>query len=106
HYEVVTLSRADKRKFRSEDTIDLHGHSRDVDRSLKVFCSRCIYNGVRCATVITGKGSGTVKQATLHWLRRNPGFIVGFFEITDSAGESGAIGVILRFLGKMDLGFM
>jgi DNA-nicking Smr family endonuclease len=55
---------------------------------------------MKYVTIITGKGSGTVKQSTIHWLRSNPGFVVGFFEITDAAGESGAVGVVLRPLKK------
>jgi DNA-nicking Smr family endonuclease len=99
--DIKPLNKLEKRKFCSEATIDLHGYTREIDHVLDVFCARCITNGIKYVTIITGKGTGIVKQATLHWLQTNSGFIVGFFEIIDSIGESGAIGVSLRFAKGM-----
>jgi DNA-nicking Smr family endonuclease len=68
----------------------------DVNNTLEAFCAKCILLGLRNVVITTGKGGGVVKNATLTWLKSNPKYVVGFFEIMDARGESGAIGVHLR----------
>jgi DNA-nicking Smr family endonuclease len=96
-YKIKQLNRSEKRKFSSEATMDLHGcNTVTLAHTLESFCAKCITNGTKQVTIITGKGNGTIKQATLQWLLKNPNFIIGFFEIMDSICESGSFGVLLR----------
>ncbi|MDR0942821.1 MAG: Smr/MutS family protein [Holosporales bacterium] len=94
--DVIILNKKNRRKFVPQAEIDLHGRTRDVDDVLETFCLRRIANGVKCVAIITGKGKGVVKQATINWLKSNPKLIVGFYEIKDSSGGSGVLGVRLK----------
>ena len=94
--KVLPLNKQDRKRFRSESTIDLHGHTREIDNILDVFCGKCIVTGVRNIVIISGKGDGILKNAVRTWLDGNPRFILGYFEIKDSRAESGAFGVRLR----------
>jgi DNA-nicking Smr family endonuclease len=90
------FSRREKRRFRSDDFLDLHGYNRDIAAALKRFCITNIIAQHKMVTVITGKGSGVLKQAAADWLKDHPQFVSGFFEIKDTRGESGVYGVFLR----------
>lgn len=94
--DIINLNKKDRKKFRSEATIDLHGYTRKVDSTLEMFCSKCIVSNVKDITIISGKGEGIVKAAVLHWLNNHSEYVIGFFEIKDTLGESGAFGVKLR----------
>ena len=96
HISVEILSRTEIKKFRAQKTIDLHGYTREIDKTLENFCARCIVDRIREALIITGKGQGIVKTATQQWMRSHPELVIGFFEVKDSVGESGAFGVKLR----------
>lgn len=96
HVSVQTLDKSNRKKFNPKSTIDLHGYTREIDHTLEVFCSKCIIKDCREVVIITGKGEGIVKEATRFWLTKHPEFVVGFFEIKDSLGESGSFGVRLR----------
>jgi DNA-nicking Smr family endonuclease len=48
------------------------------------------------ATIITGKGSGIIRQAAASWLSSNSKLITGFFEIRDLTGGCGAYGIYIR----------
>ena len=96
HIAVRILTRSEIKKFHSQNVIDLHGYTREVDDTLETFCSKCILNGIREITIITGKGDGVVKAATSLWLKSHPELVIGFFAIKDSRMESGAFGVRLR----------
>ncbi len=96
HVSVEILPRAAIKKFRAQRSIDLHGYTREIDKTLENFCARCIVDGIREVFIITGKGQGIVKTATQQWVRSHPEFVIGFFEVRDSVGESGAYGVRLR----------
>lgn len=93
---ISEMNRKERRKFRSESTIDLHGFSRDIDSVLNNFCAKCIMLGVRNITVISGKGEGIVKSSVYNWIKNSSNFIISFFEIKDSRGESGAFAIKLR----------
>ena len=93
---VKKTASSDIRKFKSQGTIDLHGHTRNIDHTLAIFCAKSILHKINSVTIITGKGRGIVKSATEDWLRAHPEFVISFFEIRDSLGESGAFGVKLR----------
>jgi DNA-nicking Smr family endonuclease len=94
--QVGTLNRVERRRFRCEASLDLHGCSRDVSRKLDVFCLECIGYRMRSAIIITGKGEGILKEAVRSWINVNPSIVSGFFEIIDSSGGSGSFGVKLK----------
>ena len=94
--KVEQLSKAGIKKIRFEKSIDLHGCTREIDGILATFCARCILNNIHDISIIIGKGRGIVKSATEIWLKLHPEFVIGFFEIKDLMGESGAFGVKLR----------
>ncbi|MDR0630578.1 MAG: Smr/MutS family protein [Holosporales bacterium] len=94
--KVVYLSKNERRNFRSEASIDLHGHNRDISEILKVFCLDCIERKIKNVIVITGKGESIIKRAVLQWIESNSTIIVGFFEIMDRRGGSGSVGIKLR----------
>ena len=96
HFETSILNKKERKKFRSEALIDLHGYTREIDQVLENFCFKCIINNVRSVMIISGKGTGIVKAAVRLWLENNPHIVSGFFEIKDSLGESGSFGVRLR----------
>lgn len=96
HFETSTLNKKERKKFRSEAVIDLHGYTREIDQVLENFCLKCIINNIRFVTIISGKGTGIVKSAVSSWLQNNPHIVSGFFEIKDYLGESGSFGVSLR----------
>jgi DNA-nicking Smr family endonuclease len=93
---VSMLNKLERRKFRSEATIDLHGYTRNITPTLENFCLKCIVNNIKNIAIISGKGGGILKEAVENWLNSNPHMILGFFEIKDSLGQSGAFGVRLR----------
>ena len=93
---VEKTASSDIRKFKSQGTIDLHGHTRNIDNTLAIFCAESILHKINSVTIITGKGRGIVKSATEIWLRAHPEFVISFFEIRESLGESGAFGIKLR----------
>ena len=93
---VSLMNRKEKRKFRSEYTIDLHGHTRHIESVMENFCLKCINENIKNITVITGKGEGIVKSSAMNWLNNSVQYVVCFSEIKDSKGESGAFAVKLR----------
>ncbi|MBQ8651256.1 MAG: Smr/MutS family protein [Alphaproteobacteria bacterium] len=93
---INTPNRKERRKFKSEATIDLHGFSRDVDSALNTFCYKCRIQKLKMITIITGKGSGIVKNFTQIWIEQHPEHIESFFQIKDSKMESGSFAVTLR----------
>ena len=96
HTEVSSVARSTRKHFLPTNTIDLHGYTRDIDFALENFCADNILKNRREVIVITGKGRGIVKGATVNWLKNHPEFVIGFFEIRDSRGGSGSFGVRLR----------
>ena len=96
HVTVERLTRTEIKRFQPECAIDLHGYTREIDETLEKFCSKCILKGIREIIIITGKGEGIVKSATLCWIKSHPEFVIGFYEIKDLKMESGSFGVRLR----------
>ena len=95
-FQVNLLNKGERRKFRAEATIDLHGHTRKIDSTLEIFCAKCIVSSLKNIVIISGKGEGIVRDAVLNWMQNNPNFVVGYFEIKDMFGGSGSFGVRLR----------
>jgi DNA-nicking Smr family endonuclease len=94
--DVIKLNRRERRNFAGEAVLDLHGSDRNIFPHLTAFCLGCIENKLRNVIIISGKGEGVLKNAVLEWLLSNISLVVGFFEIKDTKGESGAFGVRLR----------
>jgi DNA-nicking Smr family endonuclease len=94
---VLLMSKLEKRKFVEEISLDLHRLTKnEAMQILPVFCKRCILLGIRNIVVITGKGSGIIRQATLDWLVSSSSHVISFFPITSSLKEIGAYAVRLR----------
>ncbi|MDR1289393.1 MAG: Smr/MutS family protein [Holosporales bacterium] len=96
HLRVLKLSRKERRNFEEEATIDLHGCNRNISSLLMIFCLECIEKKLRNIVIISGKGEGILKNAVSEWLLSTPDIVIGYFEIRDESGSSGAFGVKLR----------
>lgn len=94
--KVNTFNKSEIKKFKSERFIDLHGYTREIDNVLENFCISCILKNFKFVTVITGKGSGIVREATEKWLVQHPEFIIAFIGIKDTMQQIGAYAVKLR----------
>jgi DNA-nicking Smr family endonuclease len=92
---AVLLSRTEQRRFKSTACLDLHGHRRDTT-ALEEFCIKCMEKGIKNVIVITGKGSGILREFVYNWIHDNPHIISGFFEIKDQSGGVGSFGVRLK----------
>lgn len=95
-FRVVKLSRRERKNFMIEATIDIHGSNRNVSPILMDFCLKCIERKVKNIVIISGKGEGVLKNAVAEWLIAHAPIVIGFFEISDASGGSGAFGVRLR----------
>lgn len=94
--KVNNFNKSEIKKFKSERFIDLHGYTREIDNVLENFCISCILKNFKFVTVITGKGSGIVREATKEWLTQHPEFIIAFIGIKDTMQQTGAYAVKLR----------
>lgn len=95
--ETSVMSKLEKRKFFEEARIDIHGCTREmVGQKLAAFCCRCLMINIRNVVIITGKGEGIIRQATYDWMMDSPEYVINFFPINDSCGQSGAFAVRLR----------
>lgn len=91
----INLSRTQKRKFKSEVKLDLHGiHPNLINDTITNFCTKAILYNFQFATIITGKGKGIIKQHVLDWIMSS-NLVSYYFEIKDSQRECGAIGIKL-----------
>ncbi|NCF09100.1 MAG: DNA mismatch repair protein MutS [Gammaproteobacteria bacterium] len=99
--QARTRQRLRRGQLRPEETLDLHGLTRDeAHAQLDAFLARAHASGRRCVLVITGIGRGSAEGGVLRralpgWLERHP-------EVLDSAparpadGGTGACYVLLR----------
>lgn len=96
---VIQMKRKEKRKFREDAVIDLHGFTKEkISQTLQMFCAKCISVNLRNIIVITGKGNGIVKKETLDWIFSDSSHVLSFFPIYDSKKEVGAFALRLRKL--------
>lgn len=89
-------------QFRIEDRLDLHGLFADeAERALEDFIDRSRRRGLRCVSVIHGKGRSSaggrpvLKQMVDRLLRLDDG-VLAFESAPDGAGGTGAVHVLLR----------
>ncbi len=94
--KVRNFDKSEMKRFKSEKFIDLHGYTREIDNVLENFCTDCVLKNLRFVTIITGKGTGIIKEATENWLVSHPEFIIAFSGIKDSMRQVGAYSVKLR----------
>jgi len=98
----MTLRKLRRGQWPVQDTIDLHGLTSDEARRLLAgFLHNALHNGVRCVSVIHGKGwraeggEGILKIRTRHWLTQHPQ-VLAFCEAPANAGGGGAVWVLLK----------
>jgi DNA-nicking Smr family endonuclease len=101
------ISRMTLRKLRRgywplQDSLDLHGlHSDAARRLLLEFLHQSVQQGMRCVSVVHGKGwhtqggEGILKTRARHWLTQCPE-VLAFCEAPQSGGGSGAVWVLLK----------
>lgn len=99
---TMTLRKLRRGQWPVQDTIDLHGLTSDEARRLLAgFLHNALHNGVRCVSVIHGKGwraeggEGILKIRTRHWLTQHPQ-VLAFCEAPANAGGGGAVWVLLK----------
>ena len=102
----MTLRKLRRGQWPVQDSIDLHGNTSDEARRLLVeFLHHAMHNGLRCVSVIHGKGwrteggEGILKIRTRHWLTQHPQ-VLAFCEAPAHAGGSGAVWLLLVSVKK------
>lgn len=78
-------------------TIDLHGYTTDqVPDTVDRFLTQSMRKGASRVRIMTGKGSGKIKQAVIHYLK------LGGFPFEEERLENGRRneGVLVVFIGE------
>ena len=98
----MTLRKLRRGEWLIQDELDLHGLNNDDSRRLlNTFMQQAIQRGLRCVSVIHGKGwrsegrDGILKVHTRHWLTQHEQ-VLAYCEAPQKAGGSGAVWVLLR----------
>lgn len=98
----MTLRKLRRGTWPPQDSLDLHGLNSDAARRLLVdFLHHATQSGLRCVSVIHGKGwrsegrEGILKVHTRHWLTQHPQ-VLAFCEAPQNAGGGGAVLVLLK----------
>ncbi len=94
--ELSLFSRKQKKRFKSEVSLDLHDNFDNIDAVLGDFCTRCIINNIKFITIITGKGRGIVRDNVIDWLKSHTHLVSEYFEIRDSNNACGSLGIRLK----------
>lgn len=102
----MTLRKLRRSQWPPQDSLDLHGLSCETARkSLLEFLHHATQRGLRCVSVIHGKGwrsegrEGILKTQTRHWLTQHPQ-VLAFCETPPRAGGGGAVWVLLKTSGS------
>jgi DNA-nicking Smr family endonuclease len=97
----MTLRKLRRGQWPVQDSIDLHGSSSDEARRLLAeFLHHALHHGLRCVSVIHGKGwraeggEGILKVRVRHWLTQYPQ-VLAFSEAPANAGGGGAVWILL-----------
>ena len=98
----MTLRKLRRGQWPVQDSIDLHGNTSDEARRLLVeFLHHALHHGLRCVSVIHGKGwraeggEGILKIRVRHWLTQYQQ-VLAFCEAPANAGGGGAVWVLLK----------
>lgn len=99
---VQTLKRLRRGYWRIEETLDLHGFTRDEARQeLSFFLESCVQNKYRCIRVVHGKGLGSkdrepvLKTRIGNWLIQCTD-VLAFCQARSIDGGGGAMLILLR----------
>ena len=82
-----------------DSRLDLHGlTAARAKNELTLFIESSAYLGFRCVLVITGKGSGVLKEHVPKWLKRPPlsSYVLALADALPKDGGGGACYVLLR----------
>lgn len=98
----MTLRKLRRGFWPLQDYIDLHGStSEEARRLLHHFLNHALHNGMRCVSVIHGKGwrtdggEGVLKVRVRHWLTQFPQ-VLAYCEPPANAGGAGAVWLLLK----------
>ena len=94
-----TLRKILKGKIKIDAEIDLHGLDRFEARDIvESFIHKSFFNGYRYINIITGKGSGIIRQVVKDYLddKKSYKFIIGFSNAHRKQGGEGAFVLHLR----------
>ena len=94
-----TLRKILKGKIKIDAEIDLHGLDRFKARDIvESFIHESFFNGYRYISIITGKGSGIIRQVVKDYLedKKSYKFIIGFSNAHRKQGGEGAFVLHLR----------
>lgn len=104
----MTLRKLRRGHWPIQDSVDLHGCTSDEARRLLLaFLHEAVLHGLRCVSVIHGKGwrseggEGVLKTRVRHWLTQHAQ-VLAFSEAPAHAGGGGAVWVLLK-LGKPEV---
>ncbi len=98
-FEKHTERKLKRQTLRIEAALDLHGCSRELAyKKIAVFLDQVQTQNKRCLLIITGKGSGILKEAVLSWITQGPysSHISSYKQAPQNLGGSGALIVLLR----------
>lgn len=98
-FEKHTERKFKRQSLRIEAALDLHGYSREFAyKKLSVFLEQAHAQNKRCLLIITGKGSGILKEAVLSWIIQGPcsSYISSYKQAPQNLGGSGALIVLLK----------
>ena len=105
----MTLRKLRRGYWPVQDAIDLHGNTLEQARAaLYSFLQHAVAQHYRCVNIIHGKGwqtggnEGVLKIHTRHWLPQFPE-VMAFCEPPLNAGGGGAVWVLLKAAGKLEI---
>lgn len=98
----MTLRKLRRGQYPVQDSLDLHGLNSDMARKLLLeFLQQATRHGLRCVSVVHGKGwhteggTGILKTRARHWLTQCAE-VLAFCEAPPDAGGGGAVLVLLK----------
>jgi DNA-nicking Smr family endonuclease len=91
-----TLRKLRRGHWAVEDSLDLHGHTREqAANAVVAFLERCLARGKRCVRIVHGKGTGVLRAKLRKWLPQRTE-VLAFCQAPANDGGSGVLLVLLR----------
>ncbi|MDR0552577.1 MAG: Smr/MutS family protein [Holosporales bacterium] len=91
------MEKTERKRFKPEASIDLHGATKFNLRSiLENSLADYIKGGIRNIIIVTGKGSGIVRQETYDFLLSASDYVISFAPVIDSTNNYGSFIVRLK----------
>lgn len=101
NHKVFPMKRQEIRKVMVESVLDLHGMTRsDIDKVLRKFCLKCMKYNKKYVSIITGKGTGIVKEEFLKWISNSSEIVISISPVKDTNLGVGSYILRLRNLSK------